>query len=122
MISCANVNPRFRFAEAHNCAELKAVSFDFIEKHFPQVCNEDEIYDLNKEEIIRLLSSEKLGVDSEFQVFQAAIRWIKHDIINRRCYVFEILKHIRLPLLSLGKDYFDIYSNYYDKITNMYLW
>lgn len=40
-------------------------------------------------------------MDSEFQVFQAAIRWITYDIVQRRRYVFEILKHVRLPLLSL---------------------
>lgn len=42
-----------------------------------------------------------MRVDSEFQVFQAAIRWITTDISNRKRFVFEILQHVRLPLLSL---------------------
>lgn len=33
------------------------------------------------------------------QVFEAAMRWFAHEVILRRRYVFEILGHIRLPLL-----------------------
>lgn len=92
----------FRFAEAHNAKELTNASIQYIQGHFPEVCNEEEIYELPKELIIKFLTSEYLKVDSEFQVFQAAIRWITYDIVQRRRYVFEILKHVRLPLLSLG--------------------
>lgn len=92
----------YRFGEAHNAKELTNASIQYIQAHFPEVCNEDELYELPKELIIKFLSSEYLRVDSEFQVFQAAIRWITYDIVQRRRYVFEILKHVRLPLLSLG--------------------
>lgn len=34
------------------------------------------------------------------KVFQAALQWILHDVTQRRQYVFEILTHVRLPLLS----------------------
>lgn len=52
--------------------------------------------------IVEFFSSEKIRVDTEFQVFQAALRWITRDINDRRQYVFEVLQHVRLPLLSLG--------------------
>lgn len=29
------------------------------------------------------------------------MRWIVHDVNERRCFVFEILRHVRLPLLSV---------------------
>lgn len=35
-------------------------------------------------------------------MFEAAYNWIMHDIPARRCYVFEILSHIRLRLCSLA--------------------
>lgn len=92
----------YRFAEGHNCTELTNAAMQFIQNHFPQICNEEEIYELPKDQIIKFLSSEHLCVDSEYQVFQTAIRWIIHDIVQRRRYVFEILKYVRLPLLSLG--------------------
>lgn len=92
----------FRFADDHNWTELKTASVQYIENNFPKVCKEDEVYDLHKDTIIKFLSSECLKIDSEFQVFQAALRWINHDILARRQYVFDILKNVRLPLLPLG--------------------
>ena len=32
-------------------------------------------------------------------MFEAALRWVTHDIEERRRHVFEILCHIRLPLI-----------------------
>lgn len=93
----------FRFAELHNWKKLKNAALQFIQSYFPQIINEDEIYELPKDQIIKFLSSENLQVDSEFQVFQTAIRWINYDIVDRRRYVFEVLKYVRLSLLPLGK-------------------
>lgn len=36
------------------------------------------------------------------QVFLAALRWINHEVAHRRCFIFELLKHIRLPLLAMS--------------------
>ncbi|XP_046992359.1 actin-binding protein IPP isoform X1 [Schistocerca americana] len=91
----------YRFAEGHSFEELTRFAVDFIQCHFPQVCCEEEFAELPKEDLIKFLSSELLRVDTEFQVFQAAMRWIMHDVVQRRCYVFEILSKVRLPLLSL---------------------
>ncbi|KAK7794828.1 hypothetical protein R5R35_009395 [Gryllus longicercus] len=91
----------YRFAEGHNCEELANVAIDFIQCQFPDISNEEEFYDLPKDQLIMFLSSEHLRVDTEFQVFQAAMRWIMHDVMARRRYVFEVLAHVRLPLLSI---------------------
>ncbi|KAK4876423.1 hypothetical protein RN001_012845 [Aquatica leii] len=92
----------YRFAESHNWRNLQSAALQFIQSHYPQIINEDEIYELPKDQIIQFLSSENLQVDSEFQVFQSAIRWINHDIVERRRYVFEVLKYVRLSLLPIG--------------------
>lgn len=92
----------FSFADDHNLSDLKTASIKYIENNFPKVCKEDEVYDLSKDAIIKFLSSENIKIDSEFQVFQTALRWINHDIIERRQFVFDILKYVRLPLLPLG--------------------
>ena len=39
-------------------------------------------------------------MDSEYQVFSATMNWINYDITNRRRYIFEVLKHVRLPLVA----------------------
>ena len=64
-----------------------------------QVSTEEEFSDLPRELLLNLLPSEDLHVDSEYQVFQAALSWLEHDVGSRRRFVFDILKHVRLPLV-----------------------
>ena len=35
-----------------------------------------------------------------FQVFEAVISWINHDITNRESYLAQLMEHVRLPLMS----------------------
>lgn len=58
----------FRFAEGHNCEELANMAVEFIQLHFPQICSEEEFFELPKELLTKFLSSEHLRVDTEFQV------------------------------------------------------
>lgn len=88
-----------RFAEAHNCRELAESSISYINSHFPKVAEQDEILEVSQQMLMRLISSELIRVDSEYQVFSCAIRWIKHDIPNRKRFVFDILANVRLSLV-----------------------
>ncbi|XP_044755911.1 actin-binding protein IPP [Coccinella septempunctata] len=91
----------YRFADDLNAKELKSESEKYIQLNFVKVSGEDEILQLSKDLLIKFISTEYLRIDSEQQVFDFALRWINHDIENRRQYVFEILKHIRLSLIPL---------------------
>lgn len=63
-----------RFAEAHNCKELAESANGFINSHFPEVAEHDEILEVSQQMLSRLISSELIRVDSEFQVFTVALR------------------------------------------------
>lgn len=90
-----------RFAEAHNCENLVKSALTFIYSHFPQVAQEDELLEIPQTLLSRLISSESLLVDNEHQVFKAALRWVKYDVVQRRRYVFDILNHVRLALIPI---------------------
>lgn len=90
-----------RFAEAHHCKQLAESASNFIHSHFPQVALEDEILDIPQNLLSRILTSESLRVDSESQVFSAALRWIKHDVMQRRRYVFDVISQVRLALVPI---------------------
>lgn len=90
-----------RFAEAHNCVSLAKSAMNYVHSNFPAISVEDEFLDTPQTLLSQLLTSEMLRVDSESQVFQAALRWIKHDVTQRRCYVFDILSHVRLALVPV---------------------
>ncbi|XP_014245570.1 actin-binding protein IPP [Cimex lectularius] len=90
----------YRFAEDHNCLNLAKSAAIFIENNFPSIVFEEEFCELPKNHLLRFLDSELLKVDSEYQVFQAVLSWISYDLPSRKRYVFELLTHVRLPLIS----------------------
>lgn len=90
----------FRFAEAHNCIELVKEALEHVQANWNIVCNGDELLELPLPQLITLLSSEQLKVDSEAQVLYPALRWLEHDPACRRRHCFEVLSYIRLPLIS----------------------
>ncbi|CAH1646093.1 unnamed protein product [Spodoptera littoralis] len=90
----------FRFAEAHNCIELVKEALEHVQANWNIVSNGDELLELPLPQLITLLSSEQLKVDSEAQVLYAALRWLEHEPACRRRHCFEVLSHVRLPLIS----------------------
>ncbi|XP_036282126.1 kelch-like protein 35 [Pipistrellus kuhlii] len=50
-------------------------------------------------EVAALLADPALGVAREEAVFEAALRWVRHDAPARRAHLRRLLEHVRLPLL-----------------------
>lgn len=90
----------FRFAELHSCTNLKLEAKRFFERRFIEVVQEEEFYDLPKGTIKNFLKSEGLSIDNEFQVFEAAMKWVLRNVEERRELVFEVLEAIRFPVIS----------------------
>ena len=67
---------------------------------FHQVCVSDEFRGLSKDQIVKLLRSEELRIEDEYQVFTAAMDWVLHDVAKRKKHVVEVLEAVRFPLLS----------------------
>ncbi|ESP05145.1 hypothetical protein LOTGIDRAFT_103262 [Lottia gigantea] len=99
-LNCDNCIGIYLFCEAHACYDIKRAAESFIRKHFLQVVHCEEFLQLPKETLIHFLSSENLRIENETQAFNAAIRWIQHDLIARRREVFDILVPIRFPIIS----------------------
>lgn len=59
----------------------------------------DEFLNLSPVDVKSLLQRNELRVESEEQVFEACMRWVKHSD-NRAQYLLELLAQVRLPLLS----------------------
>ncbi|KAL3201787.1 hypothetical protein MRX96_042805 [Rhipicephalus microplus] len=90
----------FRFAEMHACTNLKLEAKRFIERRFTEVINEEEFYELPTETLRHFLKSEGLSIDNEFQVFDATMKWILHNVEERRSLFFDVLEAIRFPVIS----------------------
>ena len=49
-----------------------------------------------------VISENALNVRSEEQLFDALVRWIDYDNVSRSQYISELIRHVRLGLLSLS--------------------
>ena len=89
-----------RFAEAYACTELHETISKFVHENFGYVTQTEEFLCLSEHQLSSLLCSDELSVMNEEKVYEALIRWVKHDGRNRKKYFPELIENIRLPLMS----------------------
>ncbi|VDI02695.1 kelch-like protein 20, partial [Mytilus galloprovincialis] len=88
------------FAELHACSELQQKSKVYILHHFQSVWQHEEFLELTKVKLVEILSDDDLNIDNEEIVYHAAVRWLDHDVGNRRNGFESVLECVRLPLVS----------------------
>ncbi|XP_012683328.2 actin-binding protein IPP [Clupea harengus] len=90
----------FQFLEQIACMDLLEFTENFIHVHFLEVCTAEEFPNLTKDQLVKLLRSEELRIEDEYQVFTAAMDWVLQDVARRKKHVVEVLDAVRFPLLS----------------------
>ena len=75
--------------------------FNCIERFFTEVVESTGFAELRYELVKRILSSQQLFLTSELEVLNSADTWVKHDIKSRSTNALELLRTVRLPLLSV---------------------
>ncbi|XP_050817799.1 actin-binding protein IPP [Gopherus flavomarginatus] len=89
----------FQFSEQIACHDLQEFTENYIHAHFLEVQSGEEFLALTKEQLIKILRSEELTIEDEYQVFTAAMQWILKDLGKRKKHVVEVLDPVRFPLL-----------------------
>ena len=92
-------------------SSLYKISLRFIERCFPMFVDSETFLQLGFISVSRILSSSKLHVDSELQVFNAADRWLYDNITERSKHTKRLLLRIRLSLLSVSALNFILNKN-----------
>ena len=72
-------------------------------------------------QLVHIIASDELNVQTEEQVFSAVISWVKYNVTDRR-HKSQVLQHVRLPVFSpkflvrsddACRDLVDEAKNYY---------
>ena len=74
--------------------------FRYALKNFRQVITHCEFLDLTPKEMIDYLGDDNVNLRSEEEAFEALLKWVQHDVDERRTYMAEALRCIRLPYVS----------------------
>ncbi|KAH8356643.1 hypothetical protein KR084_010975 [Drosophila pseudotakahashii] len=88
------------FAEQQSCTTLLRLAQAYTCQYFMQVCQNQEFFQLNADQLGKLLSSDDLNVPSEQDVFHSLMSWVRHDSTAREQHIPELLALVRLPLLQ----------------------
>ena len=73
---------------------------NYIQKWFCPIIENKQHLLLSFESIKELLLNDRLKISSELEIFNASDSWIQHDTNERSIFAIELIKLIRLPLLS----------------------
>ena len=99
-MSDSNCISTFYFAEKYDCVELIGNSRKFIHENFVYVGEKDEFFSLEAKEVTRWISSSKIAVGAEVDVFKIIVQWVEHNKSERKAYFEELFGHVRLDFLS----------------------
>ncbi|EEB16492.1 conserved hypothetical protein [Pediculus humanus corporis] len=88
------------FAEQHGCKELSKKANQFIERHFVQICKEEEFLQLSALQLVTLIRKDELNVQEEKEVYNAVLKWVKYDEESRNPKMENILYAVRCQYLT----------------------
>ncbi|KAJ8390418.1 hypothetical protein AAFF_G00108120 [Aldrovandia affinis] len=96
----ANCVGIYQFLEQIACMDMLEFTENYIYVHFLEVCVAEEFVGLSKDQLVKLLRSEELRIEDEYQVFTVAMDWVLQDVVKRKKHIVEVLDPVRFPLLS----------------------
>ena len=67
------------FAKTHDESDLVSYCDSYILEHFGEIVKQEEFLKVNKEDLVVFIASDKIGLESEEQVFECILSWIDHD-------------------------------------------
>ena len=99
-VNIENVALYYQFAKSFNLPSFAKETLRCMERCFTMVVETSNFLQLDFYIISRLLSSPKLKIYSELEVFHAADVWLNYNIVERHMFAKDLLLKIRFPLLS----------------------
>lgn len=94
----------FYFARDLGAEDLADHAQRYLRQHFVEVCQNDEVLELEAHQLGRLLTSDDLNVSREETILEVVLRWVKHSAYSegevRLPHLPELVRKVRLPLVN----------------------
>ncbi|KAK3108530.1 hypothetical protein FSP39_010001 [Pinctada imbricata] len=100
--NCIGIRKFFKF---YNCLNFAEKAWKFILMNFKTIEeNSQEFLQLELDELLEIVSSDRLTVADESNVFKAIQRWVGYDYRKRKVHYPSLLKRIRFKYMN--RDFF----------------
>ncbi|KAJ8259939.1 hypothetical protein GJAV_G00175210, partial [Gymnothorax javanicus] len=90
----------YYFARDLGAEDLRDLAYRFLRQNFAQVCLHEEVVDLECYKLLALIGSDDLNVSREESILDVVLRWVNRDPDGRAANLPELLRKVRLPLVS----------------------
>jgi kelch-like protein 20 len=88
------------FADTHSCQDLLKIADKYLQNNFVDCVESDEFLLLPFDQLIDIIARDELNVSKEEQVYLACMKWIKHDLGQRKQHIGQLMLHVRFPLID----------------------
>ncbi|XP_053143855.1 kelch repeat and BTB domain-containing protein 12 isoform X1 [Hemicordylus capensis] len=90
----------YYFAKHIGAEELSDQAGKFLYQHFAEVSLHEEILEIEAQQLLSLIRSDDLNVSREESILDLVLRWVNHSRKPRAGHLMELLKQVRLALVS----------------------
>ncbi|KAM9855244.1 kelch repeat and BTB domain-containing protein 12-like [Aulostomus maculatus] len=94
----------YHWARDLGASHLADCALRYLCQHFAQVCEEEEVLELDAQSLANLLASDDLNVSQEEVVLELVLRWVERRRGAAQCeaQAGELLRRVRLELVDPG--------------------
>ena len=88
------------FALAHGCHDLYSKARDYVYQNFGKVAEHEEFKQLSLNQLLQVIKRDELNVKCESEVYDAVLRWVRHDPEHRQNKLEHLLSAVRCHFLT----------------------
>ena len=88
------------FRSRPECNRLYSASVDYVNNYFIRVKSTSSFLNMTVTSLVELLTHDDLCSITEGNVYDAALSWLHHDLLERRCHAPAVLACIRFSLID----------------------
>ncbi|ELU00046.1 hypothetical protein CAPTEDRAFT_106756, partial [Capitella teleta] len=100
LIQSSNHQDLRDFGQKFNLKKLLSSTHEFYLSHFQEMIETPSFTNLTEEELVALVSDDRLNAKSEDMVFESVVQWVKEDPEQRKEAFPRIAPLIRFPLCT----------------------
>jgi len=86
-------------ARKYKLDDLQIALLQRVTRYFLSLVSSRDYVEMSLIEVVRLLSSNNIGVNTEVEVFLSALLWLNYDRKNREQYVKDVLGCVRFGII-----------------------
>ncbi|XP_070576403.1 kelch-like protein 20 [Ptychodera flava] len=93
-----NVLTAYRNADTYNLDNLRNEAETYLSKNFSSIVESSGFVSFPKEVVIVMIKSDFIEVE-EIDTFFAVMKWVNHNVDERKQHLDELMSYVRLPLM-----------------------